>query len=130
MNDWLLYVIPITGLAGLLFAWHKARWIHRQDAGTDRMREIAGYVQEGAMAFLRREYRVMVVFVIAVAALLAASNAMGESTDLAYRNPLIAVSFVLGAFLSAPSSRRCPAGSACAWPPRPTSAPPTPRARA
>jgi K(+)-stimulated pyrophosphate-energized sodium pump len=101
MNDWLLYVIPITGLAGLLFAWHKARWIHRQDAGTERMREIAGYVQEGALAFLRREYRVLVVFVIGVAALLAVSNAVGESTDQAYRNPLIAVSFVLGAFCSA-----------------------------
>ena len=64
MNDWLLYLVPLTGLAGLLFAWHKARWIHRQDPGTERMREIAGYVQEGALAFLRREYSVLGVFIV------------------------------------------------------------------
>jgi K(+)-stimulated pyrophosphate-energized sodium pump len=101
MHDWLLFFIPVTGLAGLAFAWYKARWIHRQDPGTERMQEIAGYVQEGALAFLRREYRVLAVFVVAVAALLVVSNALGESTDAAYKNPLIALSFVLGAFCSA-----------------------------
>jgi K(+)-stimulated pyrophosphate-energized sodium pump len=101
MQDWLLFVIPVTGLVGLLFAWYKARWIHRQEPGTERMQEIAGYVQEGAMAFLTREYKVLAVFVVAVAALLGVSNAIGESTEQAYRNPLIAASFVFGAFCSA-----------------------------
>jgi Na+/H+-translocating membrane pyrophosphatase len=101
MQDWLLFLIPVTGLVGLAFAWYKARWIHRQDPGTERMQEIAGYVQEGALAFLRREYRVLAVFVVAVAGLLVASNVIGESTDAAYKNPLIALSFVLGAFCSA-----------------------------
>jgi len=100
MKDWLLFVIPFTGLAGLAFAWYKASWINRQDPGNERMREIAGYVQEGAMAFLRREYKVLAVFVAAVAILLGASNAMGESTADNYKNPLIALSFVLGAVCS------------------------------
>ena len=65
------------------------------------MREIAGYVQEGALAFLKREYRVLALFVGAVAVLLAVSNSMGESTDATYKNPLIALSFLLGAFCSA-----------------------------
>jgi K(+)-stimulated pyrophosphate-energized sodium pump len=101
MKDWLLYVIPGAGVLALLFAFMKASWIGKQDAGTDRMKEIAGYVQEGAMAFLRREYRVLAVFVLVVAALLGGAHAMGESTDLAYKNPLIALSFVLGAACSA-----------------------------
>ncbi|HLU67333.1 MAG TPA: sodium-translocating pyrophosphatase, partial [Kofleriaceae bacterium] len=79
----------------------KASWIHRQDAGDERMREIAGYVQEGAMAFLRREYKVLAVFVLAVAALLGGAHALGESTDANFKHPLIALSFVLGALCSA-----------------------------
>ncbi len=101
MQSWLLYVIPLAGVAGILFAAMKAAWIKKQDPGTERMKEIAGYVQEGALAFLRREYKVLVIFVIVVAAALGIANAMGESTPDAYRNPLIALSFVLGAFCSA-----------------------------
>ncbi len=100
MKDWLLFVIPATGLAGLLFAWYKASWVNRQDPGNERMQEIAGYVQEGAMAFLRREYKVLTIFVVAVAALLGVSNAMGESSVASYKNPLIAASFVIGALCS------------------------------
>ncbi|GAB4557650.1 MAG: sodium-translocating pyrophosphatase [Haliangiales bacterium] len=100
MKDWLLFVIPATGLAGLLFAWYKASWVNRQDPGNERMQEIAGYVQEGAMAFLRREYKVLTIFVIAVAALLGVSNAVGESSVVSYKNPLIAASFVIGALCS------------------------------
>ncbi|RMH44630.1 MAG: sodium-translocating pyrophosphatase [Deltaproteobacteria bacterium] len=101
MNDALFYLVPATGVVALLFAWFKARWIDAQDAGTDKMKEIAGYVREGAMAFLRREYKVLAVFVVAVAALLAVSNSVGESSATAYKNPLIALSFVLGAMCSA-----------------------------
>lgn len=100
MKDWLLYVIPLAGLAALLFAYVKASWVGKQDAGTDRMKEIAGYVQEGAMAFLTREYKVLALFVLAVAALLGVSHAVGESTVTSYKNPLIALSFVMGAACS------------------------------
>ncbi|WP_428268123.1 sodium-translocating pyrophosphatase [Haliangium sp.] len=103
MKDWLLFVIPAAGVAGLLFAWYKARWVKRQDAGTERMKEIAGYVQEGAMAFLRREYKVLAIFVVAVAVLLGLSNLGGGEAAAGepYKNPLIAASFVLGALCSA-----------------------------
>ena len=101
MRDWLLYVIPLTGLAGLGFAYTKATWISQQDAGTDRMKEIAGYVQEGAMAFLRREYKVLSIFVLAVAVLLGISNGIGDAQAGTYKNPLIGASFIIGAFCSA-----------------------------
>jgi K(+)-stimulated pyrophosphate-energized sodium pump len=101
MKSWILYLIPLAGLAGIAFAIVKANWVKAQDAGTDRMKEIAGFVKEGAMAFLKREYRVLAIFVVTVAVALGVANALGESTDVAYRNPLIALSFVLGAFCSA-----------------------------
>ena len=100
MNNWLLYAVPGCGVLALIFAFYKASWIKSQDAGTDRMKEIAGYVQEGSMAFLTREYKVLAVFVVAVAIALAVSNSIGESTAIAYKNPLVALSFVLGAVCS------------------------------
>lgn len=100
MKDWLLYVVPATGIIALVFAYMKATWVAQQDAGTDRMKEIAGYIQEGAMAFLTREYRVLAIFVLAVAALLGISHAVGDSTPLSYKNPLIALSFIMGAVCS------------------------------
>lgn len=87
-----LLLVGGTGIAALLFALWKAIWILRQDAGNERMREIAAAVREGAMAFIAREYRVIAIFVFAVAALLA----------IGYGGPfrLVAVSFVLGAVCS------------------------------
>lgn len=101
MKDWLLFVVPATGLIALAFAFTKAKWVAEQDAGTDRMKEIAGYIQEGAMAFLTREYRVLAIFVLVVAALLGISHAVGDSTPTSYKNPLIALSFIMGAVCSA-----------------------------
>ncbi len=98
-NETLTYLIPFFGLIALAFALAKANWVNKQDPGTDRMREISGYVREGAMAFLYREYKVLAVFVICVSVLLAVSNL--EGTPDAYRNPLIAFSFAFGAFCSA-----------------------------
>ncbi len=75
----------------------KASWVKAQDEGTDRMKMIGGWIADGAMAFLAREYRVLAIFVVAVAVLLGVSNQMvGGDT-----NWIIAVSFVLGAFCSA-----------------------------
>ncbi len=85
-----------SAILALVFAWFRAGWISRQDAGTDRMKEIAKAISEGAMAFLTREYKVLIIFVIAVAALLAAANYNKEDSS-----PLLALSFVVGAFCSA-----------------------------
>ncbi len=93
--DTLVYAVPATGLIALAFAWLKASWVSKQDAGTDEMKSIADAIQEGAMAFLAREYKVLSVFVVAVAVLLALANTG------AGQHPLIALSFVVGATLSA-----------------------------
>jgi K(+)-stimulated pyrophosphate-energized sodium pump len=97
-NETLTYVVPFLGILALIFAFIKAMWVNKQSPGTDKMKEISGYVREGAMAFLGREYKVLIVFVICVAILLAIANS--QSSPDSYRNPLIAFSFILGAFCS------------------------------
>jgi K(+)-stimulated pyrophosphate-energized sodium pump len=62
--DNILYLIPTAGLVGLLFAIFLANKVSAADPGNDRMREIAGEIHKGAMAFLTREYRTLVLFVI------------------------------------------------------------------
>ncbi len=92
-----VYLVPLVAVLALLYAYLRASWVRRQDEGTDRMKLIGGWIAEGAMAFLSREYRVLVVFVIAVAILLGVTNYyVSEDT-----NAFIALSFVLGAFCSA-----------------------------
>ncbi len=91
----LLYVLPLFGVMGLLYVVWKSAWVAKQDAGTDKMKKIAGHIAEGAMAFLKAEYKVLAIFVVCVAALLA-FTANSETSS-----PLVGVSFVLGAFCSA-----------------------------
>ncbi|MGD8441661.1 MAG: V-type H(+)-translocating pyrophosphatase [Holophagae bacterium] len=92
-----VYLTPAVAIIALIFAYMRAAWVNRQDQGTDRMKQIGTWVAEGAMAFLGREYRVLAIFVVAVAILLGISNAyISEDT-----NAFIALSFVLGAFCSA-----------------------------
>jgi len=88
-----IYLSIIAGILALGYAYLKSRWINRQDAGNDRMKEIGQAVREGAMAFLAREYKVLAVFVVAVAILLAWGNA-SQGTSL------VALSFVVGALCS------------------------------
>ena len=94
MND-NLYLIPLVGLLALTFTYWRAQWVARQDPGTDRMKRIAGYITDGAMAFLRAEYSKLAWFVVGVAVLLALTS-QGSHTS-----PLIALSFVVGATCSA-----------------------------
>jgi K(+)-stimulated pyrophosphate-energized sodium pump len=94
MQSW-FYLIPAAGVVALLFALVKSTWINGQDAGDDKMKEIAGHIHEGAMAFLAREYKVLSIFVIIVAVLLAMGNS-GQPTS----HWLIGISFVCGAVCS------------------------------
>lgn len=96
VNNVVLYGVPLAAICALVFAYAKARWIKKQDAGTDRMKEIAGFIREGANAFLRQEYKVLVIFVLVVAALLAFAN-WGSTGS----SPLVALSFIVGALCSA-----------------------------
>ncbi len=94
MNS-LIYLLPVIAVLGLLFAYFKSKWILKQDAGNERMQEIASYIQEGAMAFLKREYRVLSFFVIVVAILLGISGFQEKNSSF-----LIGFSFIVGAFAS------------------------------
>ncbi len=96
MEQLLTYLIPVAGALALGYAFMRAQWVGKQDVGTDRMAEIANDIAEGAQAFLRREYRVLALFVVAVAVLLAFAN-LGRADS----SPLIALSFVVGALCSA-----------------------------
>ena len=90
----LLYVVPLAGVIALIFAYMKAQWVRAQDAGTDEMQEIGRRIQEGAMAFLATEYKVLAWFVVIVAILLAVANRNAEG------GMFTAVSFILGAVAS------------------------------
>ncbi len=81
------------GVLALLFALAKTSWIYKQDRGSKELQEISGYVSEGAMAFLKREYGVLIPFVIIVAGFLAVANAGALR--------LQSVAFLLGAAASA-----------------------------
>ncbi len=94
----LIYVCPAVAVLALIYAYMKAAWVKKQDPGNDRMKQIGGWIADGAMAFLGREYRVLAIFVVAVAILLGVTNHMvGEAQQT---NGLISLSFVLGAFCS------------------------------
>ena len=93
---WYGYLIPLLGVVGLAFTFWKSKWVSSQDPGNETMERIAKNITEGAMSFLKAEYSVLIVFVIAVAVLLGWAGAKQASSS-----PLIALSFVLGAFCSA-----------------------------
>jgi K(+)-stimulated pyrophosphate-energized sodium pump len=95
MNS-VLYLIPALGILGLIVMALKASWVNKQDGGNERMREIGGYVAEGAMAFLKAEYRILAVFVVISGALLGWLSQIVTTSHI-----LIVVAFVLGAFFSA-----------------------------
>ncbi len=94
--DKLIYLVPVMGLIGLVYTFIKFNWVSKQDAGTDRMKEISKYIADGAMAFLKAEWKILGYFVVIVGILLAV---------MASANPhshwMIAVAFVVGAVLSA-----------------------------
>jgi len=83
---------PIVGILALLFAYYKASSINKVSPGNDRMIEISSYIQEGAMAFLKRQYRSLAIFVVALFIILTIAPGLGIST---------AICFVMGALFSA-----------------------------
>ncbi|WP_353181985.1 sodium-translocating pyrophosphatase [Parapedobacter lycopersici] len=92
----LIYLIPALGVVGIIVMIVKSAWVNRQDAGDENMRSLAGHIAEGAMAFLRAEWKVLSYFVIIAAILLAWSGTLVETSSW-----VIAVSFVIGAVTSA-----------------------------
>ena len=92
----LIYLVPVMGLIGLLYTFIKFNWVSKQDPGNDRMKEISTYIAEGAMAFLRAEWKILGYFVVIVAILLAF---MSQSNPNSHWS--ISLAFIFGAFSSA-----------------------------
>jgi K(+)-stimulated pyrophosphate-energized sodium pump len=92
----IIYLIPIFGVIALLFTAIKSAWVVKQDAGDARMKEISGHIAEGAMAFLKAEYKVLGYFVILACLFLLYIGTSSENSS-----PVIIISFIIGAFFSA-----------------------------
>ncbi len=96
MKDMLFYAVPAMGIVGLLYTLLKFSWVSKQPAGNDRMKEISTYIAEGAMAFLKAEWKILGYFVVIVALLLGFMATKNEDSHWT-----IAIAFVIGAVFSA-----------------------------
>lgn len=92
----LFILIPLFGIVALVYTFLQSKWVAKQDAGTDRMKEISGHIANGAMAFLKAEYKILAYFVGLVAVLLAI---MGFSNANSHWS--IGLAFIAGAVFSA-----------------------------
>ncbi len=96
MESYVLYLIPAFGVIGLLVMAVKSAWVSKQEAGDEKMVELATYIAEGAMSFLKAEWKVLGYFAVITALLLGWSGTLVDHSSW-----LIAVSFLIGAVLSA-----------------------------
>lgn len=98
----LIYAVPALGLIGIIVMMFKSAWVSKQDAGDANMQELAGYIADGAMAFLKAEWRVLSIFVVFTAALLAYSGTITEINGVPMHSSwIISISFIIGAVFSA-----------------------------
>lgn len=102
MNDYVIYLVPVLGIIGLLVMAIKSAWVSKQDAGDQNMKELAGYIADGAMAFLKAEWKVLSIFVVFAAALLAYSGTIHEIHGREIHSSwIICIAFIIGAVFSA-----------------------------
>ncbi|MGD1317948.1 sodium-translocating pyrophosphatase [Chryseobacterium sp. 2R14A] len=92
----LFVLVPIFGVIALVYTFLQSNWVSRQNAGNEKMKVISGHIADGAMAFLKAEYKILTYFVVIVAILLAV---MGMTNSNSHWS--IGISFVIGAVLSA-----------------------------
>jgi K(+)-stimulated pyrophosphate-energized sodium pump len=62
--EYLIYILPVLGLVALVYRTFLSSWVSRQDSGDSKMSGIAGHIAEGAMAFLKAEYRILAIYVV------------------------------------------------------------------
>ena len=91
----LVYYLPAFGLVGLLYMAYLFNWVTAQDAGDSRMKQIAGYIRDGAMAFLKAEYRVLAIYVVIAGICLGLLSFQVHTTHW-----IIVIAFILGALFS------------------------------
>lgn len=97
-NSSFVFWAPLAGALALLFAFYLTQRIYKVEPGNEKMKEISSAIHEGAMAFLFREYRALVVFVLAVAAFIFITGYFTEGADSL--QPETAISFIIGAICS------------------------------
>ncbi|HEX8695076.1 MAG TPA: sodium-translocating pyrophosphatase [Longimicrobium sp.] len=91
----IVYAVPLLGLLALAYTAWRSAWVTRQDPGTETMREISGHIADGALAFLKAEYRVLAAFAVIASILL---FLLGMSDERSH--PLIVAAFLVGALFS------------------------------
>ena len=102
MNESVIYLVPVLGIIGLIVMAIKSAWVSKQDAGDAKMQELAGYIAAGAMAFLKAEWKVLSIFVVFAAALLAYSGTIHEVNGKEIHSSwIISIAFIIGAVFSA-----------------------------
>jgi K(+)-stimulated pyrophosphate-energized sodium pump len=102
MNNNVVYLIPALGVVGLVVMAFKSAWVSKQDAGDEKMQNLAGKIAAGAMAFLKAEWKVLTYFSLIAAALLAYSGTIHEVNGMEIHSHwIISVAFLIGAFFSA-----------------------------
>jgi len=96
MGQMMIYVPIVMALIGLAFMAVKRSWVLKQDAGDGKMKQISDYIYEGALAFLKAEYKLLAIFVLVASVVLAVISQIVETSSI-----LIVVAFIFGAFFSA-----------------------------
>ncbi|TAF33001.1 MAG: sodium-translocating pyrophosphatase [Cytophagales bacterium] len=96
MKEIALYSVPAFGVLALIYMAIKSSWVTKQDAGDEKMRELSGYIADGAIAFLKAEWKILSYFAIIAAIILGWSGTLVENSS-----PVIAIAFIIGAVLSA-----------------------------
>ena len=96
MESTILYLIPVLGIFGLVVMAVQSAWVSKQPTGEANMVELSTYIAEGAMAFLKAEWKILTYFAIVAAVILGWSGTLVETSS-----PVIAISFLIGAVLSA-----------------------------
>jgi K(+)-stimulated pyrophosphate-energized sodium pump len=94
--DNLIYLVPIMGVIGLLYTLVKFNWVSKQNAGNEKMQEISKHIADGAMAFLKAEWKILGYFVVIVAILLGVMSSTNANSHWS-----IAIAFIMGAVFSA-----------------------------
>lgn len=92
----LFMLVPIFGVIALLYTFLQSNWVNKQNAGNEKMKTISGYIADGAMAFLKAEYKILTYFVVVVAILLAVMGSTNANSHWS-----IGIAFVMGAIFSA-----------------------------
>jgi len=101
MNN-IIYLVPAFGVIGLLYTFIKFNWVGRQSAGTPEMQKLSGYIADGAIAFLKAEWKVLAYFAIPTAILLYwLGSDKGTAEHPIHSSPWISAAFLLGALFSA-----------------------------